>query len=197
MLIKNIVETRPAVSAAPISLSDLKDHLRLFGDNTVSDTYLNNLITAATDIASAMLGEAVTTTEYYAYFTDFSDLRLPIDFVDTIDAVQYYAGTATGNTYTTVATSVYYLDNTGEDPEVKLLSGQEWPENINTAVAAPVRITYTGDVATAGRSRAIHQAVLIIAADMYENPNSMTDKAQYKVSFSAERLLKPYRRQTW
>lgn len=191
MLIKNEIQTRSAIGASPVSLTDLKTHLRLFDDDTVTDAYLTDLILAALDAASDFIGVGIGLTSYNAYFTSFNDLVLPIDNATAIGSIRYYDS---DNSFITVPTATYYLDNTAKDKIVKLSPGQNFPTNVHEGREAPVVVQYSAELVTA--SRAVAQAVLIIAADMYTNPESLSANTPFKVPYTAERLLMSSKRQS-
>ena len=193
MLTHYKLDSRPALAAAPVDLAEVKEHLRLFDDNTVSDAYLNGLITTAVDIASSTIGEGVGNYEYIAYYKGFDELKLPHDYVENLSSLQYYNDS---EVLTTIATTVWILDTTSSSPTVKLRTGQSWPDGLSRVYEAPVVATYDSNLdATVGPQ--IEQALLIIVEDLYRNPGSTSSETMNRVPYSAMALLKQYRRQRW
>ncbi len=188
MLVKDKLTTLPNEAQAPIDRDEVKVHLRLFSDDSVTDAYLDELISAAVDIASTFLAEGVGIHDYEAYYTNFTDVRLP-RYNSTVSRVQYYD---TDNDLLTVATSVYFVDDTSVFPTLQLNADQQWPTEVNRSRAAPIKVTYVNEIID---RPAIRQALLIIVSDLYENQSSNATVAQFDLPTAAKTLLKPYRRE--
>ena len=186
------LDSRPALSESPIDIDEVKTHLRLFDDDSVTDDYLNSLISAAVDIASNFLGESIGESEYIAYYRNFNYIEFVHNNID-VSEVQYYN---TDNVLTDVDNAIYFLDDTCEPNMLVVNTGQSFPTDLNTSRAAPVVVTY-GNALGISVGPAIEQALLIIVSDLYENQSSSQSGQVNRLPTAAMSLLRSRRRERW
>lgn len=180
-----------ATSLVPVA--EFRIQLNLGSDDSLDDE-LNQFLLAAQDTAGNTIGDSIAPNEYQVSYSFFEDrLSLPHATIQSLDSVAYYAEGDT--TTTTVDSSVYFLDTTGDTPAVVKNANQNFPSDASRLHEFPVVIDYTaGYDHVTSMPRAMAQAILVIAADMYKNRESVSDTRNYPVPFAAQRLLRPFRR---
>ena len=187
------IKDYPTAIASGVTVNELKVHLGLFEDDS-QDSYLNELILTAEQLASSYIGYAVGETTKVSYWRAFATL-LTVPDKYLIDGetftVQY---TNTDDTTSTVDASVYKLDNSGSYPVVRLKVGQEYPTDLSENVSNPVFINYTAGFNPEQQSAALEHAVLMYCQEQWDNRGNTTDKPVNRLPLSAERLLVGYRR---
>lgn len=130
----------------PLTLTEVKNHLRLDVADTSEDDYLNFLINAV-----ALFGEKYTkkdfiTRTYETYRDNFCDLEIrksPIQAVSTVERL-------VDDVLTEVPTTVWFVTKSNTYPHLSLKVDQSWPTDTDDREQA-IKITFTaglGDDAT-------------------------------------------------
>lgn len=174
--------TIPATTSL-VPVADLKTHLLLFGD-TSYDTELQDILLAAEEYLSDFLGEYLTSTTVRINVTSFDDTRLPhrattsvvVSYWDASDVAQVHAS---GN---------YRIDVSGEYPVIKY-SAQPTGRSATSDYAG--YITYVTSLSVAPQK--LNRAVLLVAAELFENRNNSSEKKMEKVQLTAMRLMQSLR----
>lgn len=129
-----IVITAPAVE--PLSLSDLKHHLRV--DTSDDDAYLLGLITAARmHIESVTQGALITRTLEWVADDFQACIALEQPPLQSVTSVKYIDSAAIEQT---VSSSVYTVDTDSRPGRVYEADGQSWPSP--KGIPNAVRIRY-------------------------------------------------------
>ena len=129
-------------SAEPISLADIKTHLRLSTVSTVEDDYLNRKIKAARRKAESLTKRCCLPQTWKLTLDGFPGdeivlMRAPLSSVAT-DVVITYLDAASGNS-TTLSTSYYGIDYEAEPGRIYLKDGYDWPETYTDRQAVTVQ----------------------------------------------------------
>ena len=113
--------TPPAVE--PISLGDLRDHLRL--DDHSENPYLETLITAAREFLESRTWRAFITQTLQVKLDSFVEsIRLSKPPLQSVMSITYLD---TDGITQTADTSIYTVDTSAQPGEVRLAYGQSWP----------------------------------------------------------------------
>ena len=150
--------TQITEGTALIALADMKTYLKI--TSTADDTLITAMIEAATQHAEAFCGRDLRANIYELLTTDFGDVAVtdfpyrisPFNFspladttfhirratVATIDLVEY----SVSDTFTTIATTVYYASRRLAKTYLLLKDGQAWPTDADE-IEDNVKVTYT------------------------------------------------------
>ena len=177
-------------SSGIVTLLEAKSHLSLFDDNTF-DTYLGEIIIAATTHAGTFIGQALEVSVVVDYYGAWdSRLVLSQEFIESVAAVRSYGP---DNVVATVSPSDYLVDTSGSQAAVVFTKQQS--SALSGDIANPVQVEFNSLYVNATENRAIKQAVLIILADLFKDRETNTEGGSTRSHLTAERLLAPYRRQ--
>lgn len=140
----------------PVSLAEMKACLKLPKGDSPEDNFLALLLEASTaDVEKALGRREIRARTWTLLQDDFEDrICLRRDPVASITSVERLVS----GTFTTVASSVYYLKQSPHFSEILVADGQEWPSDADTIehrvrvvfVTAPHRCT---DIAKAAIKR--------------------------------------------
>lgn len=180
-----------APTTEPVSLAEVRQHLRMDDDFFDHDEMLTGLIIAARQSCEDFCKRAFMTQTVVAKLDDFSDLIvLPWPRVSSVSSIQYLD--TDGNSQT-LSTSYYNAHMVGDAAAVELAYGYTWPGVYSQKNA--VTITFVSGYGGASSVPwAIKYAILIMVADLYNNPESIVigGGAVNQVPLTSERLLGPY-----
>ena len=188
-----------ATSSEPVTVSQLRDHLRI--TTTEQDTHLALILTAATQAAEAHTKRALVRKQAKWYANDFPAGDIVFDDYNPVRAVSSISYKNTTGTATTLSTADYNLDFHGETLRIYPAYSTSWPSVYDYSDARDnVTITFTaGYGSTEGNQDSsgtvperINAAIKIIAADLYENRESVvvgTVVNRVNIPASAEKLL--------
>jgi uncharacterized phiE125 gp8 family phage protein len=194
--------TAPAVS--PLTLQQVKDHLRV--DNSDTDSIIQLYLDAATSYVDGefgYLGRALVTQTWELTIDAFPchEIRLPLPPTQSVTSIKY--DDADGNEQTLVASTDYYVDTSSEPSWiVPALSG--WPASgavFEGISAVRVRFVAGFDPTTdsppdlrANVPTAIKQAMLLLIGQFHEHrEESIVGLTTMRLPFASENLLRPWR----
>lgn len=191
---EKIEQTSRDLSTGWLTLAEITDQLNLFGDES-QDAYLSNLELAVRMHIEDYLGMPIFDQSYRIYYGADAlygspiSLDLPEVSMDgvTIDSVKYY-NNATPTVLTTVSTSNYYYDETGNKVIVLALGS-----DLNTNMTSPVIVNYTVAPSIISQYPVIKQAGLLLFAHLYNNRSDTTATSLQKIPFGVDVLLRPYK----
>lgn len=180
-------------ATAWLTLDEITNQLNLFGDES-QDSYLESLELAARMFIEDYLGMTIFPITYKVYYgtSGITSTPLSLDLPAysqggiTINSVKYWNGS---NVLTTVSTSSYYLDASGDKIVVTT-----FPTDVNTDRTAPIVIEYKTAANPLAQYATIKQAGLLLIAHYYNN-RSDTGETRYlkKIPFGVDSLLRPYK----
>jgi hypothetical protein len=155
----------------PLSVSEVKRHLRLDSDFVDDDDYINTLIIVATQYCENYIGKDIAYTLNTLRIDDWDG-----DFLKVYDANFLSATTSHG---TILQTSTHY-----DYFQV------EFTESVS---ADPLTLTYyTGYATTSTTPELIKQAILVKIADLYDNERSSYGYGGSRYNTVIEMLLSGY-----
>lgn len=170
--------TPAALGAGVVSLADLKDHLRITGDD--ESAYLTGLSMAATYAVEQWTQRLLTVRGVTLSLTDLPCAQEPIELpggvVASLTSVTADGTPITGGTVL------------GTSPAL-LIPAADWPTV--TGEGYPVTIIYQAGFATVPAD--LVHAVKMIAADMYDARSNTVEGPTSKAMISAEYLMAPHR----
>lgn len=123
----------------PVSLDDVKNHLRISG--TDNDDYLYSLVLAATDLAEKFTNRKFVRQTLKLYLNEwptFDELRLPFGQLKSVTHVKY---TDSNDSESTFSTSYYSVDTDSEPGRIVLNYGESWPTTV-LATNNPIEIQF-------------------------------------------------------
>ena len=178
---KYAVTTAPTVQ--PVTLADVKVHLRtVVGDTSEDAAILTPLIAAAREYCENVTGRALAAQTVKAYPDSWGTLRLPRPPINTITSIKYYD---VDDTVYTLAATEYAVDLI--DGVITIL--EEPAEELRSV--NPIVIEYTAGYTTGNALPGVMRAaMLLFVADLYVNKG---DEPTEKVASTIDRLLKQYK----
>jgi len=163
--------TAPAIE--PITLTEVKEHLRIDSSNTSEDDFINTLIAAATIYYQSRSWRQLITATYKQYLEDFPavgmELRKPP--LQSVTSIKYED---TNGVEQTLSSSVYQVDVKSEVGRIVLADGESFPDTdeVINAVTIEYKAGY-GDAAS--DVPALVKSVLkLIVAHLFENRDMVT-----------------------
>lgn len=174
--------TIPATTSL-VTVADLKTHLLLFGD-TSYDAELQEILLTAEDFISGFLDDFLVSTTVRMDLVAFGDTTLyhknPTNVV-----VSYWDSNNTAQIW---ASSNYVIDTSDVYPTIIFDAN---PTGQSTKFANKGYITYA--TALTPVPAKVNHAVLMIAAELFENRNNASEKRVEKVQLTAMRLVQSLR----
>jgi uncharacterized phiE125 gp8 family phage protein len=143
-----IISTQPTTE--PVSLTEMKLHLKVQSGVTTDDSLISTLITAAREWCEQYQNRAYVSQTITLKLDTFQDvIYLPAPPLISVTNVKYLDANEAEQT---LATSVYDVFTTPEPGEIRLAYGQTWP--IIYDVRHAVRVTYLAGYtqATSGKT---------------------------------------------
>jgi uncharacterized phiE125 gp8 family phage protein len=173
-------------AAEPVSLAELKAHLRVTGDD--EDALLTGLAVAAVRAIEARAGLALMPQQWRLSLDVAPEetLFLPINPVASLDAVAVIDAEGAPQT---VAASLYDF---AAGPPARIRPAGPWP--LPASRVDGVRIDFTAGYEDADAVPApLKQAVTMLAAYFFETREAAGEIKVYAVPQSVDALLAPYR----
>lgn len=197
MSIKNIAEyvtrsVEPAVE--PITVDELKEHLRIESDFTADDTYLGIIISAARWSVEDFTGRTLIDTTFVFNYRAWSNrLYLQRGGVSSISSVKYRDS---DGTLQTVATADYELSPLGDgEAECVMLSSFNEPTLYDEPVNNRIQVTAVAGYGEAGTDvpKPLVQGVYYMAAHLYDMRAPVIVGQSYEVPFTVDALIGRYK----
>lgn len=179
-----------AATTKILSTAEVKSHLKV--DTTADDTYIDNLITAATNSAQEYTNRFFITTEITQYADTWDEskelLKSPVQ--TTLFNIKYYDDT---ETLQTLSASDYNLDNVSMPARIAVAPDKSFP-TLSKRINA-VEVNYKVGVDSASDvDMAIKQAVLLTIGYWYQNREAvMVGRQVNEMPMSAKYLLNQYK----
>lgn len=179
-----------APSAEPVSVAEVKTHLRITVDD--EDSYLDTLIPAARQHTEEYLSRALITQTWALYLDRFAwpYVELPRPPLQSVGSVKYVDDDGITQT---VAASEYTVDTDSEPGRVFESYDGEWPSH--RTVEKAVTITYDAGYGANASDvpQTIRHAILLLVGHMYENREASSPLTIKTVPMAYDSLLAPYR----
>jgi uncharacterized phiE125 gp8 family phage protein len=181
----------------PLTLEEVKLHLRLDETDVTEDALLNDLILAAREAVEARINRALMTQTIQLVLDGWpcEGIELPRPPLQSLTSITYtdYLGTAA-----IVPAASYFLDDENSPARVQLAYGQTWPQvSLRSSGAIVVEfVAGYGDEST-DVPQSLLQAMLLLVGHWYETREAVSDTksvaGQQEVPFAVTALLAPYR----
>lgn len=185
--------TAPATE--PVTLTEAKAHLRV--DFSDDDTYIGVLITAARQWAEEFTRRAFVTQTWDLTGDTWpagDRIVLPLGNLQSVTSV---TGTDESGTVTTVSSSSYVVDTSGEPGRIVLKSASAWPSTTVRPGGFAVRFV-CGYGAAAAVPEAVKAGIKLLIGHLYENREDVVVGVMAtQVPMGARALLWPYRIVGW
>lgn len=177
--------------SAAVSTADAKTHLNVFHSN--DDTYIGNLVSAATAWVQHYTGTQVVQATYDYTLDAFpdgeDDIVLPCPPLSSVTSITYVDEDGSSQT---LATTVYAVKTDVHPGRIHLKYEQEWPDTRDIDDAVTVRFV-CGYANAAAVPEDIVSAILLLVERLYTYRGMTTEQAANQLSFSIEMLLSPRR----
>jgi len=157
-----------AAATTPVTLAEVKEHLKIDADDDTQDTYLTMLIEATTDQAEKYTGRDFINRSYTTYRDSFLDpLELRRAPISSVTSIEYLVS----ESFSTLASTVYDLQNNDNGyPYIYLKKDQQWPTNADSLPQA-VKIIFVSGYGAAATDvpSGLKVGLLNHIAMLYEN----------------------------
>jgi uncharacterized phiE125 gp8 family phage protein len=175
-----------AAASEPVTLDDLKEHLRITGND--DDLYLAGILSAARALVETRTRRQLFTATWLLKMDSFADcrhcdgwtIRLEKVPVASISSIVY---TDTGGTSTTLSASLYTLDSSSEPARITPAYNQVWPST--RCMMNAVTITFVAGAAAASVPTEAKHLIKLIAATMNENREADIGSMQWPPAVEA------------
>jgi len=182
-----------AASTAILTTAEAKTHLKV--DTSADDTYIDNLISAATESAQIFTNRYFINTTLNQFGDTWNDLAtLFKSKVSSVVHIKYYDN---DNTQQTLATSVYQKDLEHQPARIGLKPNQSFPSLADRISAVECQYIVGYGSAASDVPEGIRQAVLLTVGNWYENrQNVVVGHSVNELPKSAQYLLEQFKVQT-
>jgi uncharacterized phiE125 gp8 family phage protein len=177
----------------PVSLSELKVHIRQTGSDASEDALLDDVLRGAREWCEAYCGRALCTQTLELILDRFPgcDIKLPKPPLQSVTSIKYKDSTGTEST---VDTSDYIVDADSDIGRVVPAYGLYWP-SFTAYPVNPIRIRYVAGYTAV--PAAIKDAIKLYAGLLYVNRDLDVAEDTDKVALAVRALLDPYRVRWW
>lgn len=184
----------------PVSLEDLKGHLRLQSTDTTEDAYLKGLITAARKEAENRTGRVFVPQTFKLFLDDFEDeMVLPVSplSTSTVDIAITYFDPSSGDS-TSLSSTCFRIDADSEPGRILIDHGQTWPQVYPVRNAVQIQFVAGYPLTTVAPAtdtcpEAVETWIKMRAAGLYEMRESHTERpVQAQARSFVDGLLDPY-----
>ena len=187
-----------APTAYPLSLAEVKAHLRIDGndEDALLGGYLASAVARAENSTGLGLLQQTWTQTFPAFASPMLLYRRPLLAVGSPAAAVTVAYLDSAGATQALSETFYRVTGIGADRAyggVRLASGASWPPTYADEEA--VKITYTVGFGTTGSAvpEEIRQAIKTMVSDWYLYRESLYQGSVDELPFGAEALLRPWR----
>jgi len=182
-----------AAAAAILTTAEAKTHLKV--DTSADDTYIDNLISAATESAQIFTNRYFINTTITQHGDTWSDIStLFKSKVSSITHIKYFDS---DNSEQTLATSVWISDINHQPARIGLKPSQSFPSLADRINAVNCKYVVGYGSAASDVPEGIREAVLLIVGNWYENRQEVVvGRIATELPKSAQYLLEQYKIQT-
>lgn len=178
-------------SVEPVTLNELKQHLRLDLAFTDDDAMLTSYITAARQFAEKVTDLSIAVKSYAAFFNGFPRIGCPLMIpkppLVTVTAIKYLDSSYTWQTWDPLE---YFIAATQTPGIVVAKTPNIYPCPI-TGVPGAVEVDFTSGYAVVEEN--IKRAIKVIAQHYYDHPELVSAENEKEIPASAMRVLGGYK----
>jgi uncharacterized phiE125 gp8 family phage protein len=193
MLIRSSLLT--ASSEEPITLEEIKIHLRIDIGETAEDDLLMGLLRASRERVEIITGRKLMPQTWYAYFSDFpwrDYFELPYAPIRSIPSSGLYYTDSTGGS-TTFSSTKWSSDIVSVPGRLVLDYNEDWPSN-TLAANNPIRIEFScGYAGSTSVPDTIKAAMKLMVGHWYENREDSMITSIQPIPLGVKALLAPYK----
>ena len=176
-------------TSEPVTLDELKHHLRLSTADTSEDTLLSGMIVVARSMAENYTKRQFLPAQWRLALESFPGatgiIELPRPPLSTLACgtaatgitVTYIKDTTIVNDATTVPATAFAIDMDSEPGRIYPYYDNEWPSCVTDQKKDAVQITYISGYATV--ADAIKVWIMMKAGDLYENRGALSETQLY------------------
>lgn len=155
-----------AAATDPVTLAELKEHMRIDASNSDDDSLLTALITVATQYAQSVTRRQLVTATYDLFLDRFfAQITIPLPPTQSITTVKY---TDDQGVQQTLATTVFQLDIESEPARLREAFNENWPTTRMEMNAVEIRFI-CGYGAASAVPEYFKTAIKQLSAHWYEN----------------------------
>ena len=167
-----------------VPVAELRTQLLLFGD-TSYDAELQEILLAAEEFLADFIGEYLTDTTVRLNVPSFgADTTLPHRYNSGV-VVSYWDSS---NVAQVLSSANYIVDSSGEYPVIRITTA---PTDLSTDLSFAGYIAYTTSLPSVPSK--LSRAVLMVAADLFENRADSSTVSSNKAHLTALRLVQSLR----
>ena len=186
-----VVSVSVAPGETPVTLAELKSHLRVDWDD--EDDELQAYLEAAVETLDGPKGQLASaivsqTWHHVCGGADHWRVRLTADPVALV-SIKYLDGDEVEQTATLAD---FRVESDGFDYAVVPVTGKSWPDMACRADA--LRITYTTGAEVSDVPKPLKQAVKLLAAHWYKEREHAAAVNLREIPFAVSTLIQPYKR---
>lgn len=176
-----------APSTEPISVSELKVHLRLDTAYTADDAYLVTLLAAARQKIEDFTGRGLITQTWRLTMDRYpAEPHFELPMAAPLQSITSFTYRDTSGSQITVDTSVYTADTNAMPGRLCLKTGQSYP-SASTFISSPIQVTYiVGHSSVSAIPPVFKQALMLLSGHLYENRQGEAPVAKYNAQVSAD-----------
>ena len=181
----------------PITLEELKNHLRIMPGETEDDEYLRTLITMSRERVEEITNRKLMPQTWKLHLNNWPNtdyIQLPYGRVRSVPSTGIVYTNSTNNS--TTFSSTAWSASTASDPgRVYLEYDSDWPSSVTLDNKDPISVEFNCGYSSRGSIPAsIKHAMKIICSDYYENRESVVTGMTVTASIPiVKALLQPYR----
>jgi len=185
MEIKGRIQVVTPPTTEPLTLSEVKNHLRI--DGSFDDALLNSCITSARMYFESQCEISIASQELLLALDSFDDIiYLPKGPVQSIEDIGYADS----------ENNQQYMDDWIEDlvsnpARITPAFGQSWPATAEVVNAVQVSYT-TGYTTPSMVPKLLKSGMLFYVAHLYENRSAVTDGDLKEVPMAVESIIQQY-----
>lgn len=188
---ETILMTAPATE--PVSLSEIKRHVRIHEDDIDEDLYLSNLISVAREQVESITWRKLITQTWYAYLPDWpcgDYIELPFGSLQSVTTVKY---TDVDGDESTWSSAEYIVGTDYQKGRVTLADGYTWP-NETLYPSNPIEVEFVcGYGAASDVPYPLRHAIKIMVSELFENREISVVGVSFQNFDTINNLLSNYR----
>ncbi len=154
--------------AEPITVAEVKGHLRINPGQTFEDALIGTYIAAARSRFEAVTGRQIIRADFDLYLDRFPLGRTPLTVRKTplvsVSAIKWYD---TADVETTIAPADYLVDTVREPGRILLRGAASWPTGLREVQGARIRLTAGAVVDVAAVDGAVKRVLYDLVAAYY------------------------------
>ena len=185
MEIKGRIQVVTPPTTEPLTLSEVKSHLRI--DGNYDDALLNSCITSARMFFESQCEISIASQELLLALDSFDDIvYLPRGPVQSVEDISY------SDTQNNTQTLADWIEDLVSNPaRITPAFSQSWPATAEVVNA--VQVSYTAGYSTAELvPKLLKSGMLFYVAHLYENRSAVTDGDLKEVPMAVESIIHQY-----